>query len=95
MWMLASAQSAWAHLARLTSLQLPPASPPPCAWHLSPQEHLPADKLEQVKGVLFGLNCGKPVAAVPLPAELSSAAAAGGYDLQVCGEGWVWQQIQS
>ena len=49
----------------------------------SPQEHLPADKLAQVKGVLYGLNCGKPVAAVPLPPALSSAAAAGGYDLQV------------
>lgn len=52
-----------------------------------PQEHVPADKLAQVKGVLYGLNCGKPVAAVPLPAELTSAAAASGYDLQVCGEG--------
>ncbi|PRW56067.1 beta-ureidopropionase [Chlorella sorokiniana] len=46
------------------------------------QEHVPADKLAQVQGVLYGLNCGKPVAAVPLSAELSSAAAAGGYDLQ-------------
>lgn len=55
----------------------PPAPPPSC-----PQEHLPPEKLAQVQGVLYGLNMGKPVAAVPLAPEALAAAEASGYDLQ-------------
>lgn len=46
------------------------------------QEYLPADKLAHVQRVLYGWNCGKPVAAVPLAPELLKQAAAGGFDLQ-------------
>ena len=33
-------------------------------------------------GVLYGLNMGRPVAALPLPPEALAAASASGYDLQ-------------
>lgn len=46
------------------------------------QEYVPADKLAHVQRVLYGWNCGKPVAAVPLSPKLVAAAAAASFDLQ-------------
>ena len=64
---------------------LPPVPPPGLSAATRPlraQEHLPPEKLAQVQGVLYGLNMGKPVEALPLDPDAVAAADAGGYDLQ-------------
>lgn len=61
---------------------LPPPGLSAATRPLRAQEHLPPEKLAQVQGVLYGLNMGKPVEALPLDPDAVAAADAGGYDLQ-------------
>merc|ERR1711937_1102147 len=47
------------------------------------KEHLPADKLEKVQKVLYGLNQGQLVKEVPVPAEALKLAKAGDFDVKL------------
>lgn len=57
-------------------------TPPPPSRRNTPQEYIPADKLVQVKRVLYGFNRGQPVEDLPLDDALRQQAAAKGFDLR-------------
>jgi hypothetical protein len=59
------------------------------------QEYIPADKLAEVKRVLFGANQGKPVAALDLPKALQELAEEQAFDLQAYKFGAAAEQFRT
>ena len=58
------------------------------------EEHLPADKLAEVRRVLYGCNMGSPVKPLALPHAVVAAAEAGGFDLQAYRFGAAPEQLR-
>jgi beta-ureidopropionase len=59
------------------------------------QEYIPAEKLSEVKRVLFGANQGKPVTALQLPASLQQLAEEQAFDLQAYKFGAAAEQFRA
>ncbi|EFN54435.1 hypothetical protein CHLNCDRAFT_135828 [Chlorella variabilis] len=58
------------------------------------EAYIPPDKLAHVQRILYGWNCGKPVAPLPLARELAAAAAAANFDLQAYRFGAAPEQLR-
>ncbi|WIA33356.1 hypothetical protein OEZ86_006493 [Tetradesmus obliquus] len=59
------------------------------------EEYIPADKLAEVKRVLYGANLGKPVAALEVPEALQKVAEEQAFDLQAYKFGAAAEQFRA
>ena len=84
-------------LAAVCKCRASPRGASPCPSPLpfrSEQAYIPPDKLAHVQRILYGWNCGKPVAPLPLARELAAAAAAANFDLQAYRFGAAPEQLR-